>query len=88
MKGTTTYVYAGWGVKDNELPLDELCAKAHGKIIWQRLNRTDVLVIDEISMVEASLFDRLNAYLKAARNNEKAFGGVQVIVTGDVSALL
>lgn len=36
-------------------------------------------------MIENLHFERLNLFLKEARNNAKAFGGVQVIVTGDVS---
>lgn len=51
----------------------------------RRLDETDVLVIDEISMVENHFFERLNAFMKEARGRDLAFGGVQLIVTGDVS---
>lgn len=46
---------------------------------------TNVLVIDEISMCENNFFERLNAIMKEARGSSKAFGGVQLVVTGDVS---
>ena len=52
--------------------------------MWQRLNETDVLVIDEISMIENLHFERINFLLKAARGSKEAFGGVQLVVTGDV----
>jgi hypothetical protein len=57
----------------------------HGKFVSKRMRKTDVLVIDEISMVENLHFERLNAVMKEARGNGRAFGGVQLIVTGDVS---
>lgn len=49
------------------------------------MNQTDVLVIDEISMCENVFFERLNALMKEARNSDEAFGGVQLVVTGNVS---
>jgi len=49
------------------------------------MNKTDVLVIDEISMVENNFFTRLNEVMKAARGSSQPFGGVQLVVTGDVS---
>tara|TARA_R110002003_G_scaffold73_4_gene6830 strand:- start:25404 stop:25634 length:231 start_codon:yes stop_codon:yes gene_type:complete len=42
---------------------------------------------NEISMVENLHFERLNAVMKEARGDGRAFGGVQLIVTGDVSYL-
>lgn len=41
------------------------------------------IVIDEISMVRADLFNALNENLKRAKRSRKAFGGLQVIVVGD-----
>ena len=53
----------------------------------KRLRKTEVLVIDEISMVENNHFERLNCLMKEARGNRTAFGGVQLIVTGDFCQL-
>jgi hypothetical protein len=49
------------------------------------MNNTDVLVIDEISMCENKFFTRLNEVMKEARDSRQPFGGVQLVVTGDVS---
>jgi ATP-dependent DNA helicase PIF1 len=92
VNGSTTWTFAGWTPDHHKRPLDELCQAAHGKFVWKRLNETDVLIIDEISMVENLHFERLNAFMKAARFNPKlkvqpAFGGVQLIVTGDFCQL-
>lgn len=85
--GSTTWTYAGWVPSHNKKPLDKLLALAHGKHVFQRLNATDVLVFDEISMVENQHFERLNQFLKEARGSDLAFGGVQLVVTGDFCQL-
>jgi ATP-dependent DNA helicase PIF1 len=51
------------------------------------LKRIDCLVIDEISMVRADIMDAIDERLREARNNDSAFGGVQVIMFGDVYQL-
>jgi ATP-dependent DNA helicase PIF1 len=84
VNGKTTWNYAGWKPDNMKKPLEELENNAHGKEVYKRFNKTDVLVIDEVSMVENLLFERLNAVMKAARKSGKAFGGVQIVVTGDV----
>lgn len=44
----------------------------------------DLLVIDEISMVRADLLDAVDAVLRRFRNREKPFGGVQLLMIGDL----
>lgn len=83
--GTTIHAYAGWNIRTGKtLPLIEMEANARNKRTWKRLAQcTDVLIIDEISMVENFTFVRLDRVMRSARNSEKPFGGAQVIVTGD-----
>lgn len=45
--------------------------------------RTKVLIIDEVSMVDGDLFDKLEEIARRIRNNGRAFGGIQLVVTGD-----
>lgn len=47
----------------------------------------DLLVIDEISMVRADLLDAVDAVLRRFRNREKPFGGVQLLMIGDLQQL-
>ena len=47
----------------------------------------DLLVIDEISMVRADLLDAVSDMLRRYRNREKPFGGVQLLMIGDVQQL-
>jgi ATP-dependent exoDNAse (exonuclease V) alpha subunit len=51
------------------------------------LKRIDTLVIDEISMVRADLLDAVDERLREAFHNDLPFGGVQVIMFGDVYQL-
>jgi ATP-dependent DNA helicase PIF1 len=45
--------------------------------------RTKVLIIDEISMVDGDLYDKLEHIARAIRNNGRPFGGIQLVITGD-----
>ncbi len=47
----------------------------------------DLLVIDEISMVRADVLDAVDAVLRRARRSSRPFGGVQVLMIGDVHQL-
>ena len=54
----------------------------------QRILRTlDLLVIDEISMVRADLLDSIDMVLRRYRNRSKPFGGVQLLLIGDLQQL-
>lgn len=92
VNGSTTWTFAGWTPDHHKRTLEELRTAAHGKYVWERFSKTEVLVIDEISMVENLHFERLNEVLKAARHKsylpaQPAFGGVQLVVTGDFCQL-
>ncbi|WP_431111211.1 helix-turn-helix domain-containing protein [Winogradskyella poriferorum] len=47
----------------------------------------DLLVIDEISMVRADLLDGIDKTLRRNKNRHKVFGGVQVLMIGDLQQL-
>ena len=51
------------------------------------LQSLDLLVIDEISMVRADLLDAVDAALRRHRRNNQPFGGVQLLVIGDLHQL-
>ena len=62
---------------------------------FQKFNKTkiniirslDLLIIDEISMVRADLLDSIDAVLRRYRNRYKPFGGVQLLMIGDLHQL-
>lgn len=47
----------------------------------------ELLVIDEISMVRCDLFDAIDESLRFSRRNQKPFGGVQLLLIGDLFQL-
>ncbi len=51
------------------------------------LRNLELLIIDEISMVRADMFDGIDRILKIARKNNAPFGGVQICAIGDLFQL-
>lgn len=49
----------------------------------QRLMETDILIIDEISMLADTQFEIINQILKRVRSSDQAFGGIQLVMSGD-----
>lgn len=59
-------------------------AKMRNKDLY---NKLEMLVIDEISMVRADLLDCINLFLKQARRSDRKFGGVRMVMIGDLYQL-
>jgi ATP-dependent DNA helicase PIF1 len=81
--GQTIHTFAGLTPDSLKVPLAKLREKAHGRLLNRRFKFTEVLIIDEISMVENHFLERINAMLQEARHSDKAFGGMQMVVLGD-----
>ena len=47
----------------------------------------DLLVIDEISMVRCDVLDAIDSVLRQFRNRYKPFGGLQLLMIGDINQL-
>ena len=82
MNGTTIHSWSGIGIKD-ELSDRDLTTLSRKQFLADRLKDTAVLVIDEISMLHAKQINLVSQVLKHIRKNDKAFGGIQVVVAGD-----
>lgn len=87
VQGSTLHLYAGWSTRSTHQSIDKIQKDSHRRRVWQRLTCTDALVIDEISMVENLNLERLSYILKESRDDDRPFGGVQIIVTGDFCQL-
>lgn len=78
--GTTIHSWAGIGVLDH-IPqgLAEHLAKGRREII----EKTDVLIIDEISMLHDYRLDMIDEVCRLVRRKDEPFGGIQLIMSGD-----
>ncbi len=65
----------------------ELLGRKIGSNKLALLRSIELLVIDEISMVRCDVLDGVDSILKRVRRNSKPFGGVQLLMIGDVHQL-
>ncbi|KAM0722669.1 hypothetical protein Q7P37_002110 [Cladosporium fusiforme] len=80
--GVTLHSFAGIGL--GKEPVADLVKKIkRNQKARHRWMRTKVLVVDEVSMVDGELFDKLEAIARNLRNNGRPFGGIQLVITGD-----
>lgn len=56
---------------------------------WTRklLSRVQMVIIDEISMVRVDMMDKIDQICQAARDSDAPFGGLQIVMFGDVYQL-
>lgn len=78
--GSTIHSWAGVGLGQGTAK--ELYSKMN-KAAKQRWNAATTLSIDEISMIDGELFDKLEHLARLIRKNDLPFGGIQLILTGD-----
>ncbi|CAN5354831.1 hypothetical protein BH09PAT4_BH09PAT4_04170 [soil metagenome] len=84
--GTTIHAWSGLGIRDQLSDWDLSRLKANNRLV-KRYNSVDILVIDEISMLHGSRLDMVNQLAKMFRENDEPFGGMQVILVGDLFQL-
>jgi len=80
--GMTIHRYSGIGTGEKDV--DFLYKKIiKMKNIKKRWCITDILIIDEISMMDGDLFDKLEILSRKIRKIDEPFGGIQLIISGD-----
>ena len=80
--GLTIHSWSGIGLGTDSL--DKLLSKVMGREeVRKRWLRTEILVIDEISMVSSETFEKLSFLGSRVRNDTRPFGGMQLILCGD-----
>jgi len=80
--GQTIHSFFSLGIRDeiDDSFVQNLLDKKYIQVKFAKLK---VLIIDEISMVSPFLFTAMDTILKAFKKNDKPFGGIQVILSGD-----
>jgi ATP-dependent exoDNAse (exonuclease V) alpha subunit len=81
INGTTIHSWSGIKI-DSELTDEEIKELATRPYL-QKNFEANILVIDEISMLDAKRFDLVNRVCKAFKNNSLSFGGMQIVLCGD-----
>ncbi|MCD6543429.1 MAG: AAA family ATPase [Flavobacteriaceae bacterium] len=82
LEGTTIHAWSGIGIK-NSLSTRNLQDLRKKKYLKKNIDKSKVLIIDEISMLHKKQLDMVNVVLKYFRETEEAFGGIQLILCGD-----
>jgi ATP-dependent DNA helicase PIF1 len=81
-KAQTLHSWAGIGL--GKAPLEKIVYNiGKNPQIRERWCSINILVVDEVSMLSKKLFELLNNIAKIIRNNDKPFGGIQLIFSGD-----
>jgi len=84
--GATIHSWSGLGILD-QLSGDDLRRLGGSDRLAKRYNSIDTLVIDEVSMLHGQRLDMVNQLAKLLRGSDAPFGGMQVILVGDLFQL-
>jgi ATP-dependent DNA helicase PIF1 len=82
INGQTLHSFLGIGLGKESVDslVQKIMKRSKIKKIWETL---DMLIVDEVSMLSAELLTKLNNVAKEVRGNDKVFGGIQLIFSGD-----
>ena len=81
-KAKTLHSWAGIGLGNGpeNLIITKILHSNYKRKSWRE---TNVLIVDEVSMLSLKLFDLLDKIGRIVRKNPRPFGGIQVIFSGD-----
>ncbi|KAJ1441400.1 P-loop containing nucleoside triphosphate hydrolase [Sesbania bispinosa] len=83
LKGQTLHSFAGIGIFTDNDPQHLLERVLSNNGACKRWRKVKALVIDEISMISAKLFDNLDYVARGVRGVNETWGGIQLVVSGD-----
>ncbi len=81
MNGVTIHSWSGMGVSDSlsKQELEKLLRKQY----LRKIAKTQVLILDEISMLHACQLDLVDTICRMFKQSVRPFGGMQVVFSGD-----
>lgn len=80
--GMTIHSWSGIGIRKYLSPYD-LETLAGTEYLHRRIRQTKVLIIDEISMIDAATLDLVDAVCREVKQVDAPFGGIQIVLVGD-----
>ena len=78
-KASTLHSWAGIGTGEGDL-LFKVTSSSKARKKWKQVKS---LIVDEVSMMSAAMFEQLDAIAKSVRKSREPFGGMQVVFCGD-----
>lgn len=85
LHGCTIHKWAGLG--DGRYSAKDIFSKMEIEH-QQEIKRTQVLVVDEISMMSSATFQKIEEVIRFVRGGILPFGGLQVVLCGDMFQVL
>jgi len=85
--GKTLHSYLGLGLAKESAEEIFKFVRYKLKHVADKIRALNVLIIDEISMLDKELLEKISAYLCLLRRNSVPFGGIQIVLTGDFCQL-
>jgi ATP-dependent DNA helicase PIF1 len=80
--GSTLHSWSGMGLADDD-GMALLTKVNNNQKAVNRIKGTRILFVDEISMADSNLLDKLDIVCQYVRNSDQPFGGIQVVLVGD-----
>ncbi|TSC89211.1 MAG: ATPase AAA [Parcubacteria group bacterium Gr01-1014_3] len=80
--GMTIHSWSGIGIKTklSQYDLDKISSNRN---ITKRIQRAQVLIVDEVSMLSAGTLSMIDVICRKIKRNQEPFGGVQIVLVGD-----
>jgi len=82
MNGITIHSWSGLGIRDT-LTEETMAELEERRYLWDRIQRTKVLIIDEVSMLHHFRLDLVDMLVRRFKRDDRPFGGMQVVLCGD-----
>lgn len=87
INGRTLHSFLGIGLASKDATDLAQNTKMKLKKVYKVLRQLDIIIVDEVSMLDASLCDKISAYLQLIRQDSQPFGGLQIVFCGDLLQL-
>ncbi|MEI6660174.1 MAG: PIF1 family DEAD/DEAH box helicase [bacterium] len=80
--GMTIHSWSGIGIKSklDKYDLDKITSSEY---INKRIQKTRVLIIDEVSMLSSNMLDMIELVCREIKQIDEPFGGIQIVLVGD-----
>jgi ATP-dependent exoDNAse (exonuclease V) alpha subunit len=84
INGKTIHSWSGLNYFKEELDIDYYIKQIDSnKYVMNRIKKTNILIVDEVSLLSAKFIEILDLLLKYVKKSEKYFGNIKVIMVGD-----